>query len=181
MPSAIEELQGAFRVDTPINEINRKALDDLLSLEGEKLDLLRQTYAMIENSIWKIVQRNKKCRSVETHCHKARPLLSEFRAYKFPKILKDMKINPTSSMANPFIWQLLIEKVYLKLLLNMHQGQDESTTEHRQLGKIELNAIRYAAGFVVHKAMQTKFTVYRHRPHPKKFYLKKIQSSEFMF
>ena len=29
--------------------------------------------------------------------------------------------------------------------------------------------------------MQTKFTVYRHRPHPKKFYLKKIQSSEFMF
>lgn len=146
----LEGLQEEFTLDTPVNKLNREALHELLNLKGEKLDTLKQTYANIEKAIRKIVQKNRRCRSVEVHSHKARPVLSEFRTFKLPEILEEIK-ECTSSGANPFIWQLCVEKIYLKLLLSMHQSPPEESEPRHCLGDIELNGIRYAAGFIVRK------------------------------
>ena len=138
----------SFSLDTPINGGNREALHVLLNLKGEKLALLQQSYSTIEASITAIVQ---KCRSIEIHSHKARPALVQFRAHKLPTILNDLKGHVLCG-ANPFIWQLIIVKLYLKLLLNIHKSHKEySSPEPRHLQGIELNGIRYASGFVANK------------------------------
>jgi hypothetical protein len=53
LSSVLEGLEAEFAVDTPVNEANRSALQELLTLKGEKLDILKQTYATIEKRIKK--------------------------------------------------------------------------------------------------------------------------------
>ena len=115
---------------------------------------------MVESSVRNIVKKCSKSRSITTHSHKARPLLLQFRAHKLPEILKDLKVNGCvqSSDANAFLWQMLVEKVYLKLLLDMHNPTTEAPLDCRRLQAVELNAIRYAAGFVVRKLLHSKET-----------------------
>jgi hypothetical protein len=88
---------------------------------------------------------------VEIHSHKAGPILFKFKAFELPNILEGIK-ECTVSGANPFIWQLAVEKIYLELLLTMHKAPAvESAVPPRQLGDFELNGIRHAGGFVVRK------------------------------
>lgn len=60
---------------------------------------------------------------MEVHSHKARPVLLHFKTYKLTEGIKESM----TSGANPFIWHLIVEKIYLKLLLAMHKAPGEES------------------------------------------------------
>ena len=89
------------------------------------------------------VIRNEKCRAK----------LLKFRTCVLPKILK--KYEGVLPGTDDFIlWQCVLDQIFMKTFFNESEGQPAPIMpEARQLTTVEENAVRYTAGFVVHKLL----------------------------
>ena len=138
-------------LDTPVN---KTILEDIESLKSQSLELEEdkiKLFVSIEKAVDDIVGSCKNCRSMIILGQKVKPKLHQFRAFTLPKLLKDVELLHPSFPTNPFIWQLVVDKSYLSLLSSVQQSVAESPTTARSLTPVEMNAIRYASGYVVRK------------------------------
>ena len=137
-----------LRLDTPVNKAVIRSLESLM--EGEMASEALELFLKIELAVQEAMDTAKKCRSIAVMARKVKPKLHRFRAFSLAKMLGQLKKSQPSFPDNPFLWQILIDKCYMAVLSSI-----DTTTEvaapPRRLRAVELNAIRYAAGFVVRK------------------------------
>lgn len=143
---AMEELT----LDTPVNFAiakNAKALEGRMHAEG------LQVFLQVEKAVQEIFEKAKRCRSIAILGRRVKPKLHQFRAFSLPELLQQMKTNSPSFPDNPFVWQLIIDKCY-QALLDAQFSISKAAAPPRRLQAVELNAIRYVAGFVVRKLIK---------------------------
>lgn len=106
-----------------------------------------------ENALTEIIKRTGKSRSLEILKQKGTRKFHQFRAHEFPTMLR--RFASPSIPENPFVWQLVLDKLYLSLLVTVSDipPQTSSAEQQRRLEPVEKNAIRYAAGYVIRKLM----------------------------
>ena len=154
---ALDEL----KIDTPAVRKIKDVLTQFMLYNGTEkaqLQLLVDTLRKAYDNMLKSVQRRQ---SVSSKLSKLYSLFHQFSVkegyelcYSFEK---EMKLQPVSEI----LWQLLLETVFkcflTTALASTNNQPDEVVMNPRILSPIEENAIRYTAGYVIHK-LENKYS-----------------------
>lgn len=142
----LEEIssQEELKIDTIVNKEILQQLEELKSSQ-EKKDI-EELFTTIEKEITELVDKGGPLRSVELLKKRSLPRFHRFRTYKLSTILLKFPSLPTG---NPFVWQMLAEKLFLSFFTLPPETKPKAV--QRDLDIIEKNAIRYASGYVLRK------------------------------
>ena len=144
--------QEELTLDTPVNRNIRESLENLKS--GQFTVVALKVFTRIERAIESIIERCKNTRSIQVLGQRVQPKIFTFRAFQLPEILDSVVLQHPSFPTNPYVWQQLVDKSYLSLLTSIEQSLAKPATASRSLTLVEMNAVRYAAGFIVRKLLK---------------------------
>ena len=144
--------QEELTLDTPVNRSIRQSIETLKSDQFAKV--AAETFATIERTIDSIVDGCKNSRSIQVLSQSAQPKIFNFRAFQLTSYLDSVAGKHPSCPTNPFVWQQLVDKSYLSLLTSIEKTLAKPATASRSLTLVEMNAVRYAAGFIVRKLLK---------------------------